>query len=57
MEDKMIQVEHCPEVDDARTFEVEFREDWGAAATLGLVPEGCAIFHQGNIIIPVDNEK
>lgn len=24
----MIQIEHCPEVDDARTFEVEFESSW-----------------------------
>lgn len=53
----MIQVEHCPEIDDAKMFEIEFKEDWGKAATLGLVPEGCAIFHQGNVIIPVKGDK
>lgn len=57
MGNPMIQVEHCPEIDDAKMFEIEFKEDWGKAATLGLVPEGCAIFHQGNVIIPVKGDK
>ena len=27
MGNPMIQVEHCPEIDDARTFEVEFNDN------------------------------
>ena len=37
MGNPMIQVEHCPEIDDARTFEVEFNDTWGNNATLALV--------------------
>lgn len=50
----MIQVEYCPEVDDARTFEVEFNDTWENAASLGLCITGHGIFHDGAIIIPVD---
>jgi len=37
MENPMIQVEHCPEVDDARTFGVEFNDTWENNTTLALV--------------------
>ena len=62
----MIQVEHCPEVDDARNFgvdagegpdkcgliEVEFNDTWENVASLGLCIRGHGIFHEG-VIIPV----
>ena len=28
MGNPMVQVEHCPEIDDARNFEVEFETSW-----------------------------
>lgn len=37
MGNPMIQVEHCPEFDDARTFEVKFNDTWENNATLALV--------------------
>lgn len=54
MGNPMIQVEHCPEVDDARTFEVEFTDKWCNKTTLGLQVTGHGVFHDGAIIIPVD---
>ena len=45
----MVQVEHCPEVDDARTFEVEFIDKWCSKTTLSL-----CMFDDGVIILPVD---
>lgn len=67
MGNPMVQVEHCPEIDDARNFgvdvgngqakcgliEVEFKDTWENAASLGLCITGHGIFHDG-VIIPVD---
>lgn len=55
MGNPMIQVEHCPEIDDARIFEVEFKDNWENAMTLDITGHGI-LYNDTIITIPVSYE-
>lgn len=47
----MVQVEHCPEVDDARTFEVEFKTSWEEGQSPLIVTGHGIVEHMKDIVL------
>lgn len=47
----MVQVEHCPEIDDARTFEVEFETSWEEGQSPLIVTGHGIVEHMKDIIL------
>lgn len=51
MGNPMVQVEHCPQVDDARTFEVEFETSWEEGQSPSIVTGHGIVEHMKDILL------